>query len=64
MDNQDEEEPEGYLFGKIPYYKNPYADDGTIGPKIHLWTYATIVGVAAVLGRYKEAGISILDIFQ
>lgn len=49
-DENGKEIPEGYLFGKIPYYKNPYAD-------FPLWKLLLLAAPMAIgLALYRHYG--------
>ncbi|PCI52568.1 MAG: hypothetical protein COB36_14845 [Alphaproteobacteria bacterium] len=39
FDKEGKEVPEGYLFGIIPYYENPFAPDGTMKRRLKTLLY-------------------------
>ena len=41
FDENGVENPQGYLFGKIPYYSNRFAPDGTIKGALKPYLYVT-----------------------
>jgi len=47
--DEETEKPEGYLFGKIPYYKNGMAPDGTLWGRIKPYAYAACIVIPLYL---------------
>lgn len=48
------EKPEGYLFGKIPYYKNRFAPDGTLKGYLKPFLYVTPIIIALNWSGIKD----------
>lgn len=56
MKEDEVEKPKGYLFGKIPYYENRFAPDGTFYGAIKPFIYAACLTIPLVLLRHYSGG--------